>query len=448
MTEPFVNNDFGAWNCPVYQHPSILAAVADGLSADGIHRVTLSPQCVLDVLAQRLGEWRADNPRKYLLICFSGAVSNRSAKRPPFFSGLGVARDLGMPIVAISDPSLGLSTHLGLAWYAGNDRIAELAKHLAELITGLSRSHEARILMFGASGGGFAAMAVAEYLKCPATVAVWNPQTQIAEYAAESVENYVRTAFPSLREQLQGLAELSARDRATSLGAAMERAGVRQNVCGQNLPTSVELLYLQNRSDWHVIKHAGPYWRAQKGKTSRIGNAGFGSESRQCCIFFGEWGVGHVAPSHSLILFVLRELFNGTRPEALVLALDGGVPGICSPARFFPQFDPGGQGDFQVFAAQQGTAVWAKAGFTSHADESIDGLQFAFYLLVDGKREAVRWYEPSATARFDLGGPEKGKLSVVAFAMDPFGNRITSSVVAVAGGVNPRLHATISGPLP
>jgi len=55
---------------------------------------------------------------------------------------------------------------------------------------------------------------------------------------------------------------------------------------------------------------------------------------------------------------------------------------------------------------------------------------FAFYLIRDGQREAMRWYRPEPEASFDI--PEApGRLSVRAFARDRDGaTTIVSAPVA------------------
>ena len=48
---------------------------------------------------------------------------------------------------------------------------------------------------------------------------------------------------------------------------------------------------------------------------------------------------------------------------------------------------------------------------------------YAFYLLLDGERCAMRWYENNPTACFDL-PRDAGKLEVIAFAKDGLENMV------------------------
>src|SRR5690606_40243474 len=53
-------------------------------------------------------------------IFFSGAISNRTTQLGPFFSGLGMTKRLGLPLIAIADPALDADRDLKLAWYLGD----------------------------------------------------------------------------------------------------------------------------------------------------------------------------------------------------------------------------------------------------------------------------------------------------------------------------------------
>lgn len=50
--------------------------------------------------------------QKEVLVCFNGAITNRKCTSGPFFSGAGIAKQLGVPIISISDPSLNRSHSL------------------------------------------------------------------------------------------------------------------------------------------------------------------------------------------------------------------------------------------------------------------------------------------------------------------------------------------------
>lgn len=62
------------------------------------------------------------------------------------------------------------------------------------------------------------------------------------------------------------------------------------------------------------------------------------------------------------------------------------------------------------------------------ADLEVDGVRavgvtYAFYLLVDGKRMAVRWYSPLNETVFDVAGIT-GLVEIVAFSKDMFGDKL------------------------
>jgi hypothetical protein len=52
---------------------------------------------------------------------------------------------------------------------------------------------------------------------------------------------------------------------------------------------------------------------------------------------------------------------------------------------------------------------------------------YAFYLLVNGKRHDMRWYGKPTEAVFSLPATE-GKLEVVGFAKDTFGEKLVVKV--------------------
>lgn len=79
---------------------------------------------------------------------------------------------------------------------------------------------------------------------------------------------------------------------------------------------------------------------------------------------------------------------------------------------------------FAVSAYQAGGEVFAECSLVLDG-EACDAACFSFYLLVDGVRHDVRWYEASKNVRFPL--PEiSGKLEVMAFYKDIFDETVTS----------------------
>ena len=80
------------------------------------------------------------NRSNIILVCFSGAIGQRKGKTAPFFSGLGLAKELQSTIVSISDPTLTLDDELGLSWYAGYSGWRCIFEDIAKLL-GIFSSH-------------------------------------------------------------------------------------------------------------------------------------------------------------------------------------------------------------------------------------------------------------------------------------------------------------------
>ncbi|WP_201501239.1 hypothetical protein [Psychrobacter cibarius] len=130
-----------------------------------------------------------------ILICFSAAVPNRSEKSAPFFSGMKIALQMNMPIIAVSDPSLSFSNNLSLGWYAGNENIIDLPKVIANILDQYATTLNTNLILFGGSGGGFAVLSVIDEMETDATGVVWNPQTSISEFDPNIVRNYIESSF-------------------------------------------------------------------------------------------------------------------------------------------------------------------------------------------------------------------------------------------------------------
>src|SRR5690606_3996935 len=155
-------------------------------------------------------------------------------------SGLGISNNIKVPLISFSDPTLRMSDGLGLAWYAGNFKNINVLSVMASLIERVSITAKMQPIIFGGSGGGFAAIGLAHLLKCKSKVLVWNPQTSIAEYDKVHVAKYLEVAFPDYSGQ--------------AFYEFLDAKLPIHDLSYKTLPENVELLYLQNASDWHFKK--------------------------------------------------------------------------------------------------------------------------------------------------------------------------------------------------
>ena len=232
-----------------------------------------------------------------ILVCFSAAISKRADKEAPFFSGLGVAKELSTPLIAIADPSIALSKELALSWYAGNYRCPTIPGFLANILDIVSNKTNKKITMFGGSGGGFAAMSVSEEMNSKPNVAVWNPQTSISEYLKVSVENYLKICFPKVA-------------LSDSIYNSLDEAGIKHDLpksFGKSV-SRFNTIYLQNLGDkMHVDRHARPLMAALRAK--RVTDNGYAADNG-ICFWLKDWGDGHIAPSKENIHIALSGLLE------------------------------------------------------------------------------------------------------------------------------------------
>ncbi|WP_444886875.1 hypothetical protein [Microbulbifer sp. JMSA008] len=248
--------------------------------------------------------------KKEILVCFRGAISKREYRSAPFFPGIGIAKQLGVPVVSISDPSLARSHSLTLGWYAGHEGFTDVPFRIANLLDSLVLQLNCRLVVFGGSGGGFASLLVLSLLKTDKVSAfVWNPQTSISRYTLYLVECYLDISFPSISSKL------NIRER-------LDLSGVVHDVlhCAESLMSQRSILYVQNKTDWHVESHAKPF--IEKAAFMKKASEEVFSCQANFSYFLGGWGKGHVAPPREIILSALKGLLSGDSPLVVALRIE------------------------------------------------------------------------------------------------------------------------------
>jgi hypothetical protein len=176
-----------------------------------------------------------------------------------------------------------------------------------------------------------------------------------------------------------------------------------------------------------------------------VGKAAFIEEvNNQLGVFFGHWGQGHVAPPKVILETLLRKLAGGESIVEVMQALSDGLGGLneAPPHVHWVAAEP----DFQLMA--QAWVEDAQVQATCSVGEESNGpggVTYAFYLLVDGVRQAMRWYETKSNVFFDL--PDvTGKLEVVAFARDSLGGQVSVRIpVDIAGCGGERVSDVLGG---
>lgn len=296
-----------AWQRPLFDYAAGVWWPQRYALREGIHRFALPAGHTLDLLLDGLDRLHSANT---LLVCFGAAVTQRAGRSAPFFSGLRTAKTLGRPVLCISDPVLAKSASIALGWYAGYRGCTDLPQRIAELLDDVAAKLAVQLLLFGGSGGGFGALAVLGYLRSPASALVWNPQTSIGRYYANSVRVYLEAAFGDAQGEAGGLKQ------------RLEASGVQHSLLGGPPRRRHPRLYLQNRSDsLHVQHHARPYAIAVN--ALRVGRAAFAGDDGSA-FWFGNWGHGHVPPPQKVLHQTLDRMSCGASTLAAALELDNG----------------------------------------------------------------------------------------------------------------------------
>lgn len=268
---------------------------------DGVHVISGPQGTQLEIL---LGGRPFDQSSRPVLVVFSGAVTKREERVPPFFSGRGIAQKTGVPFIAISDPVLSLAKDLNIGWYAGT-QAQDIQSEIERLLRPLSLRIGKNLWMMGGSAGAFAALEMGHRLGPDCSVFVWNPQTDVIEYSPPLARSYLTRAFPSHAEQLSGGQwKQHARD-------VMAFYGRRRSLVEDFLPSQSpgRVLYLQSTTDWHVQKHCAPYL---DGHDYQRVSSGVWARHPDQVVWLAETGQGHAPPSATTVVEMLKTLFEST----------------------------------------------------------------------------------------------------------------------------------------
>jgi acyl carrier protein len=142
-----------------------------------------------------------------LFVLLAGAIDPKIHKLP-HFARWNWAPVLGGSVLCINDPTLRLNPTLRLGWYLGDkdrDGVQGLLR-IARNVAARLAIPAGRIIFYGSSGGGFAAIAAASRMRDGRAVAI-NPQLDITLYSATSVVRKAAAVFdkdadpPTLRRR-------------------------------------------------------------------------------------------------------------------------------------------------------------------------------------------------------------------------------------------------------
>ncbi|MCJ8311394.1 MAG: heparinase II/III family protein [Saccharospirillaceae bacterium] len=357
------SRDLDKLKANIFSYNNIDDACENLLRVNGIHSIPLSDNCILDIYVSGI-----EHLNDKILVNFCGAASFRKKSSGPFFSGLGVSSRLKIPIIAIADPSLALSSDLVLAWYAGNQYEPKLNNKIANILNILAKKENKELIIFGGSGGGFASLSVASYLNVSAEIFVWNPQTSISNYAIQFVLEYIEIAFPSIFYDL-GLNEKSSVDE---LYFALNKSGIDHDLKNQTIPDNIKIIYLQNSTDGHLTIHAEPFL-TKKQKQKNI------LPIIEC---FSE---GHNPPSKELVDMAIKSLncnksITDKKLKILNFILLNKKNSTMTTSNETIDSPSLSTDDIDVYAFIKEHKIYAEVKHDIHKK-----LKFAFYLLENGK---------------------------------------------------------------
>lgn len=380
------------------------------LHSTAIHRVKLK-DTYIDLLIKGFDNLSADSS---VLVCFTAAIMKRETKVAPFFSGVGVSNKLDIPIISIADPTV--SDYLvGLAWYAGNERTPGLQYEIAKLLCDIQAYFQFKqYILLGGSGAGFACLTqlmLVKNLKLKALV--MNPQTSVLEYFLSSVKRYVTQAFKSDFKHLNFSKE--------SARKVLEKNNINFEVNVNEFDAGHELVYLQNASDSHVDTHLLPFLKQSHLPWLRHGACSF-SYGKQLALFVGNWGKGHAPPPKELVFHIIQGFIDGKSPLELAQSIEDRLVVFENVSEFY---------DNQVFGLKWNLDHVVKdSDCKVHAFspvlKRIEGIEFAFYLILDGKNIiSKQMYESSNQHVFSIKDLDIHRLSIRSFVRFPNGNKMS-----------------------
>ena len=181
------------WGRSVIEWPSLDAFLAAPEVKSGVHSVPIGEFAGKQINYDFLISARPGT----VLLCHFHGNAPQGGIDSPVFTGFGVTSSITTSMFIASDPVLALDANLTLAWHFGCEGIHLQAITISIVKKLQSILHAPRVVAWGGSGGGFAAIRVAKDV--PNSIAlVWNPQTNIAKFAPEHVTRYLRIAFPTI----------------------------------------------------------------------------------------------------------------------------------------------------------------------------------------------------------------------------------------------------------
>ncbi|QHH93485.1 hypothetical protein FPL18_06380 [Acinetobacter gyllenbergii] len=368
----------------------------------------------LDILLQGFSE----SKNAYCLVVFSGALSKKGI--PPFFSGVTLAREVGVPLISISDPSLSLSEDLMLAWYAGNQLELNLPSKIAKILDNIFQKLEVKPILMGGSGGGFASLLQTSLLETPVKTIVWNPQTNISKYHINHVFKYLKICFPNFKDEIISYEKMDVLNQNIKLLELVHKIGLINDVYDIK---KKDVLFLQNIKDnYHIKNHLYPFFKSEKG-FKRNGVNSF-VNSHDLALHIGAWGEGHIPPYKEIIVNTLKSIIKGKSNKDISSTLSMSY----SNKSYIPNFSiEKSKINYKLIE------IMGEKFVEIYLDEDWEvlNLEYAAYFIKDNVNLKIDWYQFST--RFLI--PDSDFDSIHIFVRDIFGN-VLQEIIPVDFSVN------------
>lgn len=292
-----------AWHKPVYKYPSVCSFTSENVIKDGIYSIALANHINLDILIDGLQRLCCDQDQiQRVLIVFGGEVTSRETKFAPFFSGVNLSNKLQIPSISISDPAFMINNNLSIGWYLGGEWYNDFNQLLTIVVNHIIKLTKSKPIIVGGSAGGFAALSLASTLE-HADFVIGNPQIKVSNYYPRQVKDFLSSCFPSSIQKLenQGTNSVNFENR---IQVIFDELNLKSDLSKYNILKSNRIIYLQNDTDEHHISRHAKLFIESQNLIPISENKLYSSEN--IIIYFGSWGIGHIAPSPNYIAEVIN----------------------------------------------------------------------------------------------------------------------------------------------
>lgn len=398
-------------DCSVYKVTSLEELKKSKGYSDGVYSLSID-NTRLDVLHEKDG--RENNG--IAIVCFTAAISDRAKKTGPFFSGRGLGKIVGLPLLAIADPVIS-EEPINLAWYAGSEKNTRLQQQISEILdvfASVSGYHT--LILVGGSGAGFASLAQLTLdTKVSLKAVVWNPQTSIERYNPRFVREYIAAAFKKKLSQI-------------GVGGGYKKIfdalNIQSEVVANDILTKNKYLYLQNFSDHtHYKDHLLPFVHKSHLKWDRIGEGSFISVEENGGIYVADWGKGHVSPPYDLLVKLVRDFAYSNDIRSILNDVEDRYVNLDLKEISVSLFE-NDSWSFNIVKdkGRLKIKIFFKEGYKPTCE-------YAFYLLKNGKRVDFLFYQNLSYHEFDISNyGDNADLSVTAFIRFTSGEKLIKTI--------------------